>query len=420
MRNFILTEFQLKYLIESVETSANIVAIKGKSLGSVPGKFYYVNNPVVIEGGQGKLTLNDLSKLYDNKGYLEIEIGDEVIKIDLSESKCKGMTITIGGDLQIPSYCVRSNNENLKSVDEIITRQEEKNNNNISKVLGGNIYDKLNSLGKWIQLEEGLNLRNVVDKILLDLKNNIQGKDIEDNIKGANILVSYGKITEKQYQYFIGTLNKKKLVYVDDEGNLDPNGKWHYVNKLNTNYSDLSDLLSTYLERAKNLGSPAAKEIIDRISNTSDTEIIKNILLKYKNNFNILFEKYLVNKKDLMNFTKNSIEFSKRGEKTETDVANAFVNKGDEILYRGGNGNFIDMDFSVDLIIKTPNSGINKEVVKTIQVKSSKKEANDFLQSRKNKNAVDYVVYPLDDTEFQVIDLRNKKNNFKLNRDPKS
>ena len=85
--------------------------------------------------------------------------------------------------------------------------------------------------------------------------------------------------------------------------NLDPNGKWHHVNKLNTNYSDISDLLFTYLEKAKKSGSEGAEHILKTIENTTDTEKIKKILRLYRNDFKDLFEKYLDDKKDLMKFT---------------------------------------------------------------------------------------------------------------------
>jgi len=276
--------------------------------------------------------------------------------------------------------------------------------------VGGSVYNKLNSLGSWLEDEKGLNLKKVIGDILSDIKYNIQEKDIEDNITGANTLVSYKKISENQYKFFVKYIYDRKLVYVDDEGNLDPNGKWHYVNKLNTNYSDLADLLATYLEKAKNFGSPAAAKILNTISNTTDTETIKKVLLKYKGDFKEqLFEKYLESKTDLMKFTKYSIKFSKYGDQMEIDVSKAFEKKGYKLLYRGGNGNFIDMIFSVDLIM-----GRAKEA-KTIQVKSSESDAKKF-ESKKNKEAVDYLVYPLDNEKFQVIDLRNKENNFILPR----
>ena len=413
MRNFIITEGQLNHLLEVIQSAANNVTIEGSTLSlGLGNKFYFVKKPIIIVGGQGKLTLNDLSQLYE----IIIKIGEDELKFDMTEYECKNMTITKYGDLQIPAYCVykdSKNSEDPKNRDianKIISRQEEaKLSRNISSVVGGNVFNKLNSLGNWLEEKEGLNLKEFVNNILSGITNNIQQQDIEYNLSGATILSVYKKINEYEYKRFVKDLYDRKLVYVDDKGNLDPNGKWHHVNKLNTNYSDISDLLFTYLEKAKKAGSEGAGHILKTIENTTDTEKIKKILRLYRKDFKDLFEKYLDDKKDLMKFTKYTTTFSKMGEEMESMVAQAFEKKGYKILYSGGNGNFIDMIFSVDLIMGKGDNAV------TIQVKSSKKDGDKFL-FKKNKSAVDYLVYPISSTEFKVVDLKDRKNDFILPR----
>ena len=413
MRNFIITEGQLNHLLEVIQSAANNVTIEGSTLSlGLGNKFYFVKKPIIIVGGQGKLTLNDLSQLYE----IIIKIGEDELKFDMTEYECKNMTITKYGDLQIPAYCVykdSKNSEDPKNRDianKIISRQEEaKLSGNISSVVGGNVFNKLNSLGNWLEEKEGLNLKEFVNNILSGITNNIQQQDIEYNLSGATILSVYKKINEYEYNRFLKDLYDRKLVYVDDKGNLDPNGKWHHVNKLNTNYSDISDLLFTYLEKAKKAGSEGAGHILKTIENTTDTEKIKKILRLYRKDFKDLFEKYLDDKKDLMKFTKYTTTFSKMGEEMESMVSQAFEKKGYKILYSGGNGNFIDMIFSVDLIMGKGDNAV------TIQVKSSKKDGDKFL-FKKNKSAVDYLVYPISSTEFKVVDLKDRKNDFILPR----
>ena len=413
MRNFIITEGQLNHLLEVIQSAANNVNIEGSTLSlGLGNKFYFVKKPIIIVGGQGKLTLNDLSQLYE----IIIKIGEDELKFDMTEYECKNMTITKYGDLQIPAYCVykdSKNSEDPKNRDianKIISRQEEaKLSGNISSVVGGNVFNKLNSLGNWLEEKEGLNLKEFVNNILSGITNNIQQQDIEYNLSGATILSVYKKINEYEYKRFVKDLYDRKLVYVDDKGNLDPNGKWHHVNKLNTNYSDISDLLFTYLEKAKKAGSEGAGHILKTIENTTDTEKIKKILRLYRKDFKDLFEKYLDDKKDLMKFTKYTTTFSKMGEEMESMVAQAFEKKGYKILYSGGNGNFIDMIFSVDLIMGKGDNAV------TIQVNSSKKDGDKFL-FKKNKSAVDYLVYPISSTEFKVVDLKDRKNDFILPR----
>ena len=147
MRNFIITEGQLNHLLEVIQSAANNVTIEGSTLSlGLGNKFYFVKKPIIIVGGQGKLTLNDLSQLYE----IIIKIGEDELKFDMTEYECKNMTITKYGDLQIPAYCVykdSKNSEDPKNRDianKIISRQEEaKLSGNISSVVGGNVFNKL-------------------------------------------------------------------------------------------------------------------------------------------------------------------------------------------------------------------------------------------------------------------------------------
>jgi hypothetical protein len=165
---------------------------------------------------------------------------------------------------------------------------------------------------------------------------------------GVNILKSNGKINESRYQSFLKLLSERKLIYTDDEGKIDPNGKWHPVNKLNTNFSDLADLLTELLIRSYNSGNVVSKNILQRvIGNTSDEEC-KKILLKHKHKFQQLFDSYLVSPNELLKFTKNIKVNSGYGETLENNIINRLKDIGYNLLYQGGDGDFIDMIFSVD------------------------------------------------------------------------
>ena len=86
MRNFIITEGQLSHLLEVIQTGAYNVTIVGKSFGENNNN-WYVNEPKIVEGGSNKLPLNDLSKLKDPGGILNIKVGDIEFKIDLRNDK---------------------------------------------------------------------------------------------------------------------------------------------------------------------------------------------------------------------------------------------------------------------------------------------------------------------------------------------
>jgi len=238
----------------------------------------------------------------------------------------------------------------------------------------------------------------VVEDILETIKTNVSDEEIEKYTIGANLLKDNGKISESTYNRFINDLPNKTLVYIDQ--------KWHPVNKLNTNYSDLAKLLTDLLFKSKNNGRPAATEIIKTIEETNDENEVKNVLLKYKSNMGGLFSQYIESPEELLSYTDNIKRNSEWGEKIENEVSNKLLSiPGYESLYQGGDGDFVDMVFSTDLIFKSP-----KGEVKTIQVKSSEGQANAFIKdvSQGRHSAVDILIYPVRD-EFKIYSVKDRQ-----------
>jgi len=209
------------------------------------------------------------------------------------------------------------------------------------------VFNTLNGLKSWLSRSNGLGLQSVVGDILESIKTNVSDEEIEKYTIGANLLKDNGKISESTYNRFINDLPNKTLVYIDQ--------KWHPVNKLNTNYSDLAKLLTDLLFKSKNNGRPAATEIIKTIEETNDENEVKNVLLKYKSNMGGLFSQYIESPEELLSYTDNIKRNSEWGERIENEVANKLLSiPGYESLYQGGDGDFVDMVFSTDLIFKSP------------------------------------------------------------------
>jgi hypothetical protein len=259
------------------------------------------------------------------------------------------------------------------------------------------VVRKLESLKSWLFLDSGLGLRKIIDDLLEPLKTSISDDDILKFSEGVKLLKDAGKINELRFNKFLEELPSKVRVHID--------GKWHPVNKLNTNYSDLAKLMTDLLFKSKNKGRPAATEIINTISNTNDESEIKKVLLKYKNNFRLLFDTYLNSSEDLLKYTENIKKSSSKGESTEEEVSNSLEKLGYKILYRGGDGDFIDMVFSTDLIVQTPRGDI-----KTIQVKTSEWRVKSFINdfNKGMNSSVDLVIYPKGGM-FNVISTKTKK-----------
>jgi len=258
------------------------------------------------------------------------------------------------------------------------------------------VFNTLSGLKSWLSRSNGLGLQSVVGDILESMKTNVSDEEIKKYTSGAKLLKDSGKISETAYNRFINDLPNKNLVYVD--------GKWHPVNKLNTNYSDLAKLLTDLLFKSKNNGRPAATEIIKTIEETNDENEVKNVLLKYKSNMGGLFSQYIKSPEELLGYTDNIRRNSEWGEKIENEVSNKLLSiPGYESLYQGGDGDFVDMVFSTDLIFKSPRGE-----VKTIQVKSSEAQAKAFIKdvSEGRHSAVDILIYPVRD-EFKIYSVKD-------------
>jgi len=258
-------------------------------------------------------------------------------------------------------------------------------------------------LGSWVTGKSGLYLSEIIDHILDDSKTIISDKVIEDNIKGVDILLINKKIDEYQYNRFISNISSKRLVHDED-------GNWVPINKLNTNYTDVSKLLTDLLfDSYLNEKDQSSKEILLKFIYFKNIGEVKNVLLKNKVHLIKLLNEYKGDSdiiKKLEKYTSNIIKLSDIGEKTENKVVNRLERSGWEKLYQGGDGDFIDMLFSVDLILQKNNG------VWTFQVKSSEKGGKGFIQDVENNKykygAVDYLIYPVKN-EYMIYNLKNKE-----------
>jgi hypothetical protein len=145
---------------------------------------------------------------------------------------------------------------------------------------------------------------------------------------------------------------------------LDNNGNWHHVNKLNTNYLDIADLLAELVMRGIGRNYEKGKDVYDLIikNPTEGLLSIKSFLKKL-----IIF--YFIDNgkgiEDFKSFTKYSTKMSEIGEAAENKVAGFLESKEFMIIYSGGNGDFIDMIFGCDIIVFKDEYGY-----KSVQVKN--------------------------------------------------
>jgi hypothetical protein len=272
--------------------------------------------------------------------------------------------------------------EDIKRIKSLMIESEGKNEYNFCDRFSGNkqkmyVCSKIGSLKKLLSRYNGLDLSTVIDKQTSDLQTEIPQDLQEKFIDCAIFLESLGKITEKEKNNFIEKKVKNgKLVYL--------NGEWQPINKLNTNYFDLAEILTELIYKNKN--------------NTTFQAIIndpKTTLMNMKSEIHTMIEEYFDDPKMLFDYTKNIQRTTQQGESAEQRVKEYLQDKGFKVEYEGGNGDLIDMAFGTDLIMSHPDFG-----VKTIQVKANEKSYDQEYEY------VDWIIIA---TPFTIYDNKTKE-----------
>lgn len=245
------------------------------------------------------------------------------------------------------------------------------------------------------KLPYGLGIRYIVDSILSPMKNNEAGLD--EYQEPLSLLSQTGKYNDDivivDGVYTSERLKKMSLV-------LDPDGTYHYVNKLNTNYRDITEMLTQLLVDGGKL---------DDLKDLTSEEIY-DYLFSIKKDLKPLILKYLKSH-GLLEFTRNSINNTSQGDRCESYVEQRFNEIGIRTLYRGGNGDFIDMIYGTDLIIS--HKGINK----TCQVKCTSKSVMSAIKNPQYSK-IDYFIC-VDEYRGDVIVFNKEGNNFTIKENGK-
>jgi hypothetical protein len=207
-------------------------------------------------------------------------------------------------------------------------------------------------------------------------------------IKENSTLKNYNSDYQKplSYLYQTGKYTDIKdnggVFYTDKLNNLsrvlDQKGDWDPVNKLNTNSFDQAELLYDLFNK---MG------VYSEVGTLQNDIQLKSWLLKFskENNLYDLIKKNL----DFKKYTYWNRRNSLTGEIAENQVREMLVKKGCEILYQGGDGDFIDMIYGTDLIVSKEGK------IYTVQVKSKEDAAKSALDGSGYAN-IDWFCSPTD------------------------
>lgn len=247
------------------------------------------------------------------------------------------------------------------------------------------LCSRINSLREWLHKGDGLGMQFIIDNYIdsLGVKEPLTNKEKDYIKKGYEYLkqTSYSQsyidwILKRDFETtdINQVLDQVRLVFEDDE--------YHFVNKLNTNYSDLAELITQMFIKVDDSKEMYTTAFGERgIADVSDEEL-KEGLLRVKDRFEgILNDKFTFD--DIKTYVNNSKRNSDFGDSGENIVANFLKDQDFDVVFQGGDGNFIDMKFGVDLIVYKDGRFYS------IQVKPN--NPNKWLSSKRYKN-VDWIV----------------------------
>jgi hypothetical protein len=255
---------------------------------------------------------------------------------------------------------------------------------------------KIGNLKTFLHNDYGLGLKNIINSKLEEM---MELKDVNQKYQlPLKLLYDTKKYTQSgKYDYISengGYYENEILKSVNRV--FDTNGKFDYINKLNTNYSDLAELLTELLKRGN---------MVQKL-NKKDALGVKNYLSSIKDKLEKVLDKY-IDISEYRSFVRNTTVLSQIGEQAENDVRDILEKYGMKTLYQGGDGDFIDMLFGTDLIISDGGK------TTTIQVKSKENQAKSDLSSW-NYKKVDFLVAP---TDNGIIMFDHKGGETKIDKD---
>ena len=252
------------------------------------------------------------------------------------------------------------------------------------KELCFNLY----TLGTFLYKDLGLkNIINQKIKLMGEVKN--LNEKYQEPLELVYNTGRFGDIRKEDGKYHTNKLVDVSTLYDED-------GVWHYVNKLNTNYADLAELLTELFIRGG---------MADKLSNKNRLGL-KKYLSSIKDKLINVLDKY-ISLDEYKSFIRNTLYLSQKGEQAEDDVKKVLESFGMKTLYTGGHGDFIDMLYGIDLIMDY------KGKTYLIQVKNTEDQALKSAEYTRYKK-LDYFTAP---TNFGII-IKNKDGRItKLNNE---
>lgn len=254
------------------------------------------------------------------------------------------------------------------------------------------LFNSISQLKEWLYKSYGMGMMLIIDSVLDKYKDRLSNSEINKFKSGIEILrkTSMPNIDKKLIEKLPRGIENAKLIKRD--------GEFSFLNKLNTNYLDLSELITELILRGINTNKEKGMFIYNKVMNDP-----KEGLLFLVPSMEKLLNKYFTTIEDLEKFATHAKKMSQIGEHAEDQVADHLSNFGFNILYQGGDGDFIDMIFGCDLIVYREDFGY-----KTIQVKNKLPEWKYIEYYKVDWVATGGMVDVYDLSKKSMIDLERR------------
>lgn len=233
----------------------------------------------------------------------------------------------------------------------------------ISDINREDLYSRISGLKKWLYVSTGLGLMSVIDSIFDDYgyKNGLTSEEVGRFRIGLEEL----RKTDLSSSYIDSRIREKIPMGIESMRLVrNPTGEWDYLNKLNTNYTALAELVTELIMRGIENNPEKGRVVYDRVMKDP-----VDGLTFLKPHMKRLIVTYFIDRgqglNDFRKFCSHIQVTTDIGEAAELKIREYLESKGLEISYSGGNGDFIDMIFGCDMIVRSEKFGY-----KTVQVKN--------------------------------------------------
>lgn len=183
---------------------------------------------------------------------------------------------------------------------------------------------------------------------------------------------------------FLNELPNKYLVY--NEKN-----QWERINKINTNRTDSAVLIVDIIERSSKYD---IRKMYTELTKP-DYDTLKELLSDMVKHKEYIWDNFLSNTEK---YTANIAKNSEEGEIVENFVVEEYKKMGYEIIFIGGDGDLIDMEFGVDLIVKKDDVYNFVQIKKVSSIENTTYENENYIKingkvSILNFSLIDTIAY---------------------------